>query len=73
MLFLIESPEDLRENADIMREFTQYMNVIPIISKGDHLITDNVALYKQEVNKLSAKFGIDWFNCKMVKFEKLIF
>lgn len=63
MLVMLESFENLETIMDEVRLFQKTANILPIISKGDHLTTTEIRNMKQNIHRYSRSKGIEWFNC----------
>lgn len=66
MLYLVSSFRITDEEAVCLRSLQKFMNIIPIISKGDHITQHQIPLIKRKLNLEAEKHGIEWFNCKEV-------
>ena len=59
---------NLERDADMLQDFSKFTNIIPIISKGDHITADAVPHFKQEIRRIASQNSIEFFNSFLVKF-----
>lgn len=73
MLYLKSSPEILPEEAEKLKDLAKVVNIIPILTKGDHITKDDILRYKKILIKNSEKLGVEWFNIEMVADSEIWF
>lgn len=72
MLYLTSTPELNQEEADKLKELSKLMNIIPVITKGDHITKDEILNWKGLLNKDADKYGVEWFNIQLVSSKNQI-
>ena len=71
MVYLVDSYEISEEEGYYLRKLQHLVNIIPIVSKGDHITEQEIPLVKEKLNSEAMKLGVEWFNCKDVFFSIL--
>lgn len=66
MLYLKSSPDILPEEAEKLKDLSKIVNIIPILTKGDHITKDQILSYKKLLLRTSEKLGVEWFNIELV-------
>ena len=66
MLYLTTTPDIPQKEAQYIKRMSNLTNIIPIITKGDHITKDEILQWKLKLNMISEDFGVEWFNCREV-------
>jgi septin family protein len=51
-----------------MKKLSKYLNVIPVLAKGDCYTQEEVLMLKQELCREAAQMKLEWFDCEAVKY-----
>ena len=65
-LYFLQGPRIKKLDITIMKRLSQYVNIIPVLAKGDCYTQEEVKILKEELKRGADEAKIDFFDCQKV-------